>query len=293
MSRVAPRTEAKGRFHTDGVIRIQVFVLVGVMGAGPASGQTWRVTPSIGVAETLTDNVDLAPGGLKRADLITQVTPGISVEHTGGRVKANLNYRMSGLLYARSSGRDEIQNYLDASATAEAVSNWLFIDARAGITQQPISAFGAQPLGTNENINTNRAETLTYRLSPYIKGQLGSTADYQLRYSTTGTSTRGNRLTNAQVEDWLGTLKSVTNAAGFGWALDATRQTLRSDVIRNAETTALRGSLIYQFDPQLRATALGGWETNNYSAAGTQSAATYGARMEWMPTDRTVASAQK
>jgi uncharacterized protein (PEP-CTERM system associated) len=71
------------------------------------------------------------------------------------------------------------------------------------------------------------------------------------------------------------------------------RQTVHSDAIRNTETTALRGSLIYQFDPQLRATALAGWETNNYAAAGSQSAATYGARIEWMPTDRTVASAQK
>ena len=293
MRRAASRSPAMGDFRKDGIVRIQVFTLIGVIGAGPASGQTWQLTPSIAVAETLTDNVDLAPSGRQRADLVTQVTPGLRLDHTGGRLKANVNYRMSGLLYARTSGRNDIQNYLDATATAEVVSKWLFIDTRASITQQPISAFGPQTDGTSENVNANRAETLTYRISPYIRGKLASVADYEIRYSSAATAARGSNVGDTRVEDWLGTLRGVTTPMGFGWALNASHQTVHAGSGRNIETTRVNGSLIYQYSAQLRTTALVGWETNNFSASKNESAATYGARVEWMPTDRTTLLAFK
>ena len=72
---MAARTEMKGGFAHGRVVRIRVLLLAGVMGTSAASAETWRITPSLTAAETLTDNVSLAPANLKQSDLITQVTP--------------------------------------------------------------------------------------------------------------------------------------------------------------------------------------------------------------------------
>lgn len=292
MSRVAATRETKGGFRTDRVGKICVLVVVGLIGSSPTSAETWRVTPSISLVETLTDNVDLAPGNRKQSDLITQVAPGIAVTGTGARIKLNFDYRMNNLLYANDSARNNVQNYMDALATVEAVENWLFVDARGSITQQAISAFGAQPT-TNGNVNSNRAETSTYQLSPYIRGKLGSAADYQLRYTWSTTGARGNQFADTEVEEWVGSITGRTGLATLGWALNGSAQYVHPNVGREIETTRLGGSLIYQVDPQIRVSVLGGRESNNYSGVDSKASATYGARLEWAPTQRTQISALK
>src|SRR2546423_15691081 len=96
----------KGRFTEKRVVWIRVLLLAGVIGPASASAETWRIAPSLTVAETLTDNVNLAPDGLKRSDLITQIVPGIRIDGTGARLKLNLNYQMNNILYARESSQN-------------------------------------------------------------------------------------------------------------------------------------------------------------------------------------------
>jgi uncharacterized protein (PEP-CTERM system associated) len=280
------RDRTSGLLGPPPAAKIRILVVVGLIGASPAAGQNWRITPSIGVAATLTDNVELAPSDRKRSDLVTQITPGIRVVGTGGRVKLNLNYRMQALLYANSSSNNDIQHFLDGSATVEAVDNWLFIDARANISQQVVSAFGAQP--NEENVNANRTQASTYRISPYIRGRLGATSDYELRYSFTTTSAGGAQSGGIDVQDLIGTLKGGTNLAALGWSLNASNQTISSSQGGDdTELRRLRGSLTYLFDPQIRVSALGGWESNTFSGASRGSAATYGGSVEWTLSPRT------
>src|SRR5215213_3308869 len=132
--------------------RVRVLVLVGLVATSSTSAQTWRITPSISVVDTLTDNVELTPSDRKKSDLITQVVPAIRIDGTGGRLKVNLNYVMQNLLYAHDSTHNTAQHYLSSQATLEAVENWLFVDATANISQQAISAFAPQP-GTDGNVN--------------------------------------------------------------------------------------------------------------------------------------------
>ena len=56
----------KGHFADYRIQPIRVLLLAGVIGTGPANAETWRITPSLSAAETVTDNVNLAPNGLKR-----------------------------------------------------------------------------------------------------------------------------------------------------------------------------------------------------------------------------------
>src|SRR5688572_25215237 len=127
MSRAAADAESRVGLRTDCVA--SALVLIGLSGSGPVAAERWTVTPSITVTETITDNVTLAPSDRKQSDLITQITPGIRIDGAGARVKLNLDYRASRLLYANQSGSNSTQNFLNARGTVEAIEKWFFVDA--------------------------------------------------------------------------------------------------------------------------------------------------------------------
>jgi uncharacterized protein (PEP-CTERM system associated) len=292
MSRAAADAESRVGFRADRVA--SALVLIGLSGSGPVSAERWTFTPSITVSETITDNVALAPSDRKESDLITQVTPGIRIDGAGARVKLNLDYRATRVLYANQSSSNNTQNNLLARGTLEAIEKWLFVDAVGTISQQTVSAFGSQPTST-ASINNNRVETSTYRLSPYVQGQIGTAADYQLRYNWTSTSTRGGvggQFPTTKVEEWLGFVRGRTPMSGLGWAVDANNQVVHG-ALRDAESTLVRGTLTYQFDPQLRASLFAGREENNYGSLEKKGHNNYGARVEWAPTNRTQLAASK
>lgn len=292
MTRRAAGIMVQARFRTDRAVNVRALVLIGVFSSSPAWAQTWRVIPSISVTETLTDNVALAPSDSKQSDLITQITPGIRIEGKSARAQLSLDYRMNQILYANQSSGNNRQNYLSASGTLEAIDKWLFVEASANISQQTISAFGSQPT-LNGNINSNRAETRTYRLSPYIKGQIGSMADYQLRYDWTTTSANETQFATTQVEQWLGIINGRTGFSALGWSLNASSVVAHRDPLPDSESARAGGSLIYQLTPEIRTTALAGFERSNYTGVKSETSPTYGGRIEWTPTPRTQVTAYK
>lgn len=268
-----------------GVLVFGVFAWSGVVQA-----ESWKISPSVSVQGTLTDNVNLAPNDRKRSDLIMNVAPGIRVDGFGARASLQLDYRMNNLLYASESSRNNTQHFLSALGSLEAVENWLFVDARTSITQQAISPFAARPTNA-ENINANRAETYTYGLSPYIRGRFGSTADYLLRYNCTTTETKGNVVRDFGVSEWVGNVKGGTAFVDLGWAVDASTQNYYVSQGRDTEASRLRGSLIYRLDPEIRLTATAGREANNFLSIEKRYKSTYGGGVDWSPTDRTLVSA--
>jgi uncharacterized protein (PEP-CTERM system associated) len=274
-------------------------MLIGLFG-GSASAERWTITPSITVSETFTDNVALAPSDRKQSDLITQITPGIRIAGAGARVQLNLDYRASRFLYANQSGSNSTQNSLDARGRLEAIEKWFFVEGVGTISQQSVSAFGSQPTAAG-SINANRVETATYRLSPYVKGQLGTAAEYQVRYNFSSTSANSSvngsaaasQYPTTRVEEWLGFLKGRTGVTGLGWSIDGSNQVVHRSIASDAEATLLRGTLSYQFDRPVRVSAFGGREYNNYASIEQEGHNNYGGRVEWFPTDRTQVAAMR
>src|SRR5206468_11239728 len=108
-----------------------------------AIGRGFSVVPGFAISETLTNNSQLATTD-RKSDFITQVTPSIHITSTGGRLRGFLDYSLDGILYAKSTGANQLQNSLNAVLNVEAVENWAFVDARAIISQQYTSAYGTQ-----------------------------------------------------------------------------------------------------------------------------------------------------
>jgi len=263
-------------------------------GASSVCAGEWTIRPTISVTETATDNVALT-GENKQSDLISDISPGLHIEGSGGRSKLRFDYQMHNLIYAQDSSRNTIQNSLNALGTLEAIDNWLFIEASGNISQQSLSAFRSASASSSVNVNadTNTTETSTYRVSPYIVGSFGSFADYQLRYNQATTSRKSSLSNDESVSELVGTLKGNTSLASLGWSLNASAHTVSYDRGRDNKDNRVGGQLTYQIDPEFRAYLIGGVESNNYQSLDMTSSTTRGAGFDWSPTERTLLSVSR
>lgn len=255
-----------------------------------ASGKpAWTIKPSVSVDVTYTDNVNPAGGGAKQSDFITRIAPGISVDGKSARASGKLDFKWQESMYADNGVYDNQQTSLAAVGKLELVEKWLFIDASGNIAQRPISAFGTQGIA-NELVNTNRTETSTYRLSPYIQGRVGGYADYELRYSNTETSAdSGVYATDGgtTAEAWNLRLSGDTRLAALGWSFNAERQNVALGA-RDTRSSRFYGTLEYRIDPQIKLLVSAGRESDNFNLTENRSRTTSGYGIDWAPTERTL-----
>ena len=254
-------------------------------GADPGStvGRSWNIVPRISLTETLTNNVNLSSTN-KQNDLITQVAPGIHIDGRTARLNMYLDYALIGSFYASESDKNFSQNRLNAFGTLEAIDNWMFIDFGAAITQQLINPFGQQT--PSNAFNNNVADTGTYRISPYIRGELGGLVDYSLRYNRSFTNSGASGYSNVDLAQWLGQLRGNTRFQNLSWVIDGSQQNTDYSNGRDYNDQRLRAMLVYRLFPQLNVMASIGTESNNYQSLNDERQQTYGYGLDWRPTER-------
>lgn len=249
--------------------------------------RTIAIKPRIKLGETWSDNVDVGrTQNRKTSGLISEISPGIRVEANTARLRAYLDYSLIGLYYTEPSGYSRTQNSLNSFGTLEAVSNFFYLDFSAVIAQQTISAFGTQTPTTSYS-NNNSTETGTYRLSPYIRGRLGSDVNYLLRYNWSTTQASANNVSDIDLSEWSGQLTGGTAFKNLRWSLDGSQQTAQYSLGRKTEAERLYATATYQVIPQFRVSLSGGRESNNYASADQVSHNTSGYGFDWNPTERT------
>lgn len=255
---------------------------------GSGDGRAFIITPRITLSETWSDNVSLNAGSTrsKESGFITELAPGIRIDARTARLKAYFDYSLRGQFYSTPSGYSRTQNQLNTFGTLEAVSNWLYVDFSGIIAQQAISAFGTQSPGST-NINNNTTETSTYRLSPYIRGQVAGVAEYLLRYNYSTTHANASTASDVDLSEWVGQLRGSTPFQSLRWALDASQQTAEYSYGRKTDSDRLTASATYIVVPQFRVTFSGGQEANNYASVDKESHTTHGYGFDWNPTERT------
>ena len=128
-----------------------------------AQAETWRITPSVGILETYTSNVNDAPSGQEVGDWVTSLTAAVGVAGEGRRVKLNGSIAVTADLYARENQNNTIYPTVNLFGSVEAIERFLFIDATANVSQTYQNAFGPQP-GNNVNATANRYTDQTLSL---------------------------------------------------------------------------------------------------------------------------------
>lgn len=271
--------------------RIPDFWFFLVLGMTVSAHAEITVVPRVAIAETFTDNALLSNSG-RQSEQITQISPGIRIEVKGARVKTYFDYALTRSLYAQNTASDRSQNTLTTFGTVEAVENRVFLDFGGSISQQSISAFGTQSVNSS-TLSANQAEVSTYRVSPYFRGEIGSTANYEARYSRVVTSTDSTATSNTTNSD--ATVK-VTGGSAFrrlGWSADASRQESDYSAGRSTEVDRVNLGLNYTLTSQLIFSASGGRESSNYLSLDKKSYATHSFGAIWTPTELTKVSASR
>lgn len=258
--------------------------------AGPAMAQdggarTISVQPTFAVQQTFTDNVDLRPGG--RSEAITQVSPGIRLDSRRGRIQGTLDYTANGLLHARDSSRNTVQNALSAAFVADIVESTLTVDARASVSQQSISAFGTPVTGPGL-VNANQTEVAVVSIAPTLRGNLAGWADVTAR--TFWTVTNSDSVANGDSTAWGGQLSLAGRQGAFGWGLDASRTIDDFDLGARSTRDTTTGTLAYIHDESWRFSLRGGRESNDIGVAARRSYDNWGYGVDWIPGERTSVS---
>lgn len=250
--------------------------------AEPRHPSIW-FEPRVSVQHTVTNNVRL--NGTKISDQITEVTPGLRwIGHTP-RVKGFFDYALTGIHYARDTGTDHLRHHLNANAVVEVIDQRFFVDVAGVVAMQPVSAFDA-PFGVSP-ANANESQTSSFRLSPHLRGRLGSVADYQARYSVQDTRTHTNLRSAILTQEALLQVDNKRSGQVLGWSVAAQQQALDYSLGRRIDTTTLRGSLSYAITPLLTVSGIGGAEATNQFSPVRETTSIVGVGALWRPSERT------
>ena len=251
--------------------------------------QAVSIVPRASVTETLTNNVALQSSN-PRSDQITEVAPGIRINILGPRLKTYFDYSLNEIYYAQGSSSSRQQNALNTFGTLEAIDDWAFIDFSGNISQQSVSAFGTQSI-TNTAINANQTEVASYRLSPYIRGRIGSVANYEARVTRSITSADDATASNNASTDSVVRFSNASAFRSLGWTADASRQKASYSAGRVTEDDNYSLGLTYALTPQLNVSASAGQESNNYTTLDKEHYDTSSVGLNWRPSERTTLSA--
>jgi uncharacterized protein (PEP-CTERM system associated) len=254
----------------------------------PSTARAWTIAPRVGLTETLSDNINLTSTD-QQSGLISQLSPGIRIDARAARLKMFLDYQLNAIAYSTGNNSNQFQNFLNAFGTLEAVDNWLFLDFGGQMSQQVINQFGQQS-SSNAYYTGNTTQTSTFFISPFIRGQLGGSADYFLRYNSSVTNNKDSALSDVTISQWLGQIKGNTTFQNLNWAVDGSQQNTDYSQGRDYDDSRVRALLSYRLFPEFRLSGSGGYESNNYQSLDNEGNNTYGAGFDWTPTERTRAS---
>ena len=249
------------------------------------ASRSFSISPSLAVTQTFTDNRLLSRDD-RQAELITQISPSLHFNRNFGRVRGHLDYSLNSYIYAADTGASNFQQSLNSALHVEAIENRVFVDATALISQQSISAFGTQ--SPDPALKTsNQSEVSSFSVSPSARGAISEILNYQAgaNYSITrGGSFSAANSTSSGVNATLGSDRSL---ARVGWSANMSRQIVDFDQGRRTESDRFNGVLTLAVTPDLRLSAKGGRESNNYQFADKSSYNTWGYDVNWRPNERT------
>lgn len=258
-------------------------ILLLALPAGGARSAEWTVTPALSSRASYSDNLLLAPPGQARGEWTSELSPGIAVTARGPRLTLQLDYTLQQIDYSREPDRRNQQ--LDAATHATLVDDWLYLDARAAITQQNISAFGPQLSAPNQitgNSDTVHSSTIAPLLRHYFRGL----ATLQLRYADDKVGS--GRLLSVRSRDSNVELTGDNGGRGWNWDLSADRQD--TDDAALAPVTLTNGALTLSFpvNSALAYIAVAGAEKNDYHSVGANPQGRYWSLgLNWTPSPRT------
>ena len=242
--------------------------------------------PTVSVELTATDNYALQPNG--ESDLITQASAGLRVIGKSRRVRGHVDYTLTGFSFARHSEDNEVLHALAGEGNAELIESWAFVDANASVAQQSASLSGSQSLDSNRPTG-NRTTIGRLRVSPYVKGAIGSYADYEVRAAQEEIRVDREDVSDVTLRNALVRFKG--GGERNSWLAEATYEASDFSLGRSTDNYWARVGLGTQASSEVVLQITAGREWNNILTLERRAYDTWGASARWLPTERTNVSA--
>lgn len=153
-----------------------------------ASALNWTIRPSINLNEIYSDNISQDTTN-ERSALVTEVSPGISVNGTSSISRFDFNYRLQSLYNAGGDAGLDLNQQLQMNTDYTLVNNKLFIDSSSSISQQNIS--NRRTVSDNISGGRNTTTVSTFRISPYWTPHFKDYASGEFRVTYDRVSTSG------------------------------------------------------------------------------------------------------
>ncbi|MCI0505897.1 MAG: TIGR03016 family PEP-CTERM system-associated outer membrane protein [Gammaproteobacteria bacterium] len=250
------------------------------------------ITPKLEMYLHYNDNVSLNTSGLEKESIITELKPGLFIEHDGRRFDALINYDVQFLHFSGDVDDDKTYQQLFADTTTMFVPELFYLDARATYSQQFIDPLGTISLD-NLSLTDNIADVSTYTISPYVRQRYGVTAtgDYRIGYENLtyhGTETISQ--SDTQIQTASATIESGPRFDDLGWRLFYSYENVKPE--NELDTTFQRSifSVNYRVRPNFSLIGEIGYEDNRYEHVDTSeipSGEYWAAGFGWNPSIRT------
>lgn len=148
----------------------------------PARAADFSFNPEITVAGIYSDNLLLAPAGQEESETIGEVRPGLRMALRGRRAEGTLEYQMENYFFSGNSDRDQTYHELDGTLESELISQLLYFDATARMSQAIIDPEQLVPY-SNFVTTENRADYTAVEVDPYLERDFGNVVRVRLGYS--------------------------------------------------------------------------------------------------------------
>lgn len=269
--------------------------LVLACGIGPAlaqetAGPRLSITPSLSIGQTLSDHHLAESGNEPRSEAVTSIAAGVRIASRSRALQGTVDYSLTGLLHARDSSANDVQNRLAAGLWGELIERHLSFNATATIAQQPISALEVQ---TPDGIATtrNRTEIRSLSMSPTLQGRLGGVVDLQavLSGAVTDTGSEGAVNDASDSKSAAATVQLASTGGGrLGWSLRATHAVTSFAAGRKTTEERVAAGLNLRPDVDWALSLRAGTEANDFQRSdGRDRYDTWGLGLLWTPSPRT------
>jgi uncharacterized protein (PEP-CTERM system associated) len=256
--------------------------------AAEAPPRNYWIEPRVAVGLT----VENAGGGATgdSAENTLEFSPGVRWVANTARLRGSLDYTLRTLLFTQGGSDDNVQHQLRGNATLNAWDNRAFIDLASVVERRSISALGALPAGSLNN--ANESETATFLFSPYLRGPLNPSVDYEVRYNAQLLRTAAENRSDINVGSATARLASSQTSRLVGWSVEASSVRVDYSLDRSSRRDSLGGQVSYAVLPELKVFLLAGTETEDIAQRTRESTTNTGLGVDWRPSLRTRAFAR-
>ena len=249
----------------------------------------WKFTPTVELAGTYTDNVGLVEDERKLGRFIAEVSPGFILRNDSRRVKFLTSYELTYYGYDDSGVADarHVQHSLLSQLSSVLIDDLLYLDGDAAIGQRAVSVFGPQ-VNYNGYAGANREHVRTYRISPYLRHNFGTSATAVVRYTRDSVDAGNAGLGNSDSDSLYLNLSSGPTFRRVGWGLQASTRRLSDSIAPNTTIKNVNANVRYRLGDSFALTASSGYDEYDYDSIGEPvEGRSWTAGFDWNPSPRT------